>query len=415
MNLLLLILTVMTWTVKDKNTVTGDGVWPNSMVVSYSNTYNKGQVRDGDTATLSLMQTGGIDIQEIKVYVRSNKNSGAGTFTVQANGQTVATKTGAFNEWVGAYDNENYHPISLLTSALTGVNDLVITLIGTQNSLHIEKYEITYGAAAPFTVTLRKGNTVYSRLTETTRGAGVVLPILPDTAEWRFIGWSETEIWETHDYPALRSGNTTFVPSEDCTLWATYSFYEQEHAPYMTEVASSVYLYVNTENGTALCGVPQGGRMGFANVNIEDMNQYYWVTFVTPDTAYIYHAITDTPIGYSGTNMAAVSSPWSVYHEGDETLFYMTYNGKTYVLWLNCFNGSEYYAGLLNANIGPSPMKLQQNPIEDHDPLITCHPENPQEVENVESGALNVERTLMQFGNYELRLVNGKKQLRIRN
>jgi hypothetical protein len=56
-------------------------------------------------------------------------------------------------------------------------------------------------------------------------------------------------------------------------------------------------------------------------------------------------------------------------------------------------------------------MKLQQTPIEGCEPLITCHPEHPQAVENVQSNAINGERMLLQFGNYELRLVNGKKQL----
>lgn len=391
--------------------MSGEGQWPYDMEVTYSNTYNKGQVRAGDTATLHFTHLEGIDVQEITVYVRSNKSGGAGIFTVLSNGKTVASKSGSFDEWTGSFDKDNYHPIVVLSQPVQAVDELIIQLVGTANSLHIEKYEIRYTSAAPRTVSLRKGNSVYAELTETSRGAGVWLPMLADTADWRFIGWSETEIWETHDYPRLYAGNSTYVPSEDCVLWATYAYHEVPLTAYMNDVATGVYLYVNTENKMALCGVPEGGRMGFTSVDIEDMNQQYWVEFVSPDTAYITHELTATPIGYSGTNLAATPSPWLVYHEGDETLFYMIYSGKSYVLWLNCMSGVDLYAGLLQANVGHSPMKLQQTPIEGCEPLITCHPEHPQAVENVQSNAINGERMLLQFGNYELRLVNGKKQL----
>ena len=416
MKIFALILAVMTWTVQSKNAVAGSGEYPYGVVAGYSNTYNKGQVRAGDEAVLRLSSLGGINVESVVVYTKSNKSGGAGIFTVQANGQQVATKSGSFEEWEGAYDNSSYHPISLLANAVPNVNELVVSLAGTANSLHIEKYEISYTSLAPHTVTLRKGNSIYARLTEETSGQGVALPILPDTAQWHFIGWSETEIYETHEWPTLFAAGTIYVPQTDCVLWATYAFYPKQETNYMTTLESGEYLYVHKDLNVALCGTPENGIMRRDLVDTENPNLYYQVDFVGTDTAYITHLMTAVPIGYSGTKLSARPSPWLVYHEGEETLFYTIVNSKTYVLWLDCMDegGNARYAGLKQANIGTSSLRLQCVPSEPSDLYVTCHPEKVQAVKEVESEETLQEIRLMQFGNCELYLVNGRKQLRIK-
>ena len=146
MRLLLVLLAMMTWTVESKNSVSlsDDSLVPYDIEVSYANTGRKGDVTANDTATLVLGHLEGIPINSIEVYVKSNKASGAGTFTVTADGQTVATKSGSFQEWFGGYDNESYHALSLLNSPQNDVDELKISLVGIANSLHIEKYVITY-------------------------------------------------------------------------------------------------------------------------------------------------------------------------------------------------------------------------------------------------------------------------------
>ena len=67
MKFLLVILAVMTWTVENKNTVSGAGEMPGSVQAIYANTYQKGDVRQGDTATLVLTNIGGRTIEEIVV------------------------------------------------------------------------------------------------------------------------------------------------------------------------------------------------------------------------------------------------------------------------------------------------------------------------------------------------------------
>jgi hypothetical protein len=172
MKLLLLILSVMTWTVKDKNTVTGDGAYPYSIEANYSCTNTKGTVRANDEAVLTLTNMGGITVEQVEVYVRSNKTGGAGQFTVSVNGRNEATKSGSLKDWVGAYDNTNYHAVKLLSKTYANANELEITLVGTANSLYIEKYVITWSPAQPHTVTLMNGIDTYATVSETDGGGG---------------------------------------------------------------------------------------------------------------------------------------------------------------------------------------------------------------------------------------------------
>ena len=105
MKLLCIILAVMSWVVESKNSVSRQGTPPESCLAYYSCSYQKGTVRANDVATLQVTSLGGITIEGVEVYMRSNKSSGAGVLTLKVNGQTVATKSGMFVEWVGSYDN----------------------------------------------------------------------------------------------------------------------------------------------------------------------------------------------------------------------------------------------------------------------------------------------------------------------
>ena len=82
--------------------------------------------------------------------------------------------------------------------------------------------------------------------------------------------------------------------------------------------------------------------------------------------------------------MATEFSPWLVYHQGDQTLFYTTIDGKNYVLWLNIMDSYENnYAGLFQADPGPSPMGLQTTLMPTEIYAFTCHPETKVGIENV--------------------------------
>ena len=420
MKLLLILLSVMTWTVESKNTVSGQGSWPYDIEVSYNCSYQKGTVRAGDEAVLTLGNLGGITVEKIEVYVKSNQNGGAGVFTVQVNGSTATTKEGSLKDWTGVYDNAAFHPITLIDTSHDGVKNLTVSLKGTENSLHIEKFAITYGPRPAHKVKLMAGWRQYDELTEETGMSGVLLPALNDTANWKFVGWSEQEFWYITNPPVVHAAGSRFYPESDCTLWAVYRYDNTPEMIYVSELKDGVYQYVNRTTNTALTGVPdeKEGTMSYASIGDNDADQYYHVTFTTTcDTAYITHEQTGTPIGYNGTQMASKASPWLVYHNNDETLFYTKANGKNYVLWLSVMNGlnSGYYAGLLKADPGPSTMALRVPNTGNSEPAYTCHPEMPEgtEITNERMNELTNER-VVQIGIYTLIIKDGKKYLRLK-
>ncbi len=408
MKFLIIILSVMSFLVETKSSVTPDGTCPHNMEATYSCSYQKGTVRKGDNATLSLYNLDGITIEKVVVTMRSNKQSGAGIFQVDANGSQMAGLAITHD-----FFKDGSRDICVYSGSCANVDELTISLDGTENSLYIDKYEITWANPSPRSVTLMNGSSEYAVMTERTSGAGVVLPALPDTAEWQFIGWSETEIRSTTKMPTVLPAYTKYYPREDTYLWATYKQQLTQETTYMTEPESGVYLYVNRQIQIALSGVPENGIMYPAALHTNDEDQYYEITFATPDTAYITHVSTGAPIGYEGTKLAIKPSPWQVYHDGEETLFYTTYNKQTYVLWLNIADGSveNFHAGLIKTNPGSSPVALQRVPDQSNELLFTCHPENPQSITTVPTTR---NQYTIPFGIYELQITNGQKQLIIR-
>ena len=414
MKLLLILLSVMTWTVESKNAVSGDGEWPFDIDVLFENSYQKGDVRKGDEAVLLLANLGGMTVEAVEVYVKSNKTEGAGTFTVTGNGEQIAILSGTFKDWTGSYDNSDFHPIPLLSSPCDGIDELAISLVGTANSLHIEKYVIRYTQAPARTVTLMNGNEVHGTQTEPSGHQGVVLPSLSDRDQWQFIGWSETEFWTIHTMPPYHEPGTKFYPHEDCTLWAVYTF-KTADTGFVTDMESGDYIYTNRNSNLVLTGIPdENGRMAYANLDIDDADQVYHIELAGPDTAFITHFATSTPIGWSGTKMAAKASPWLVYHEGEETIFYTVINNKKHVLWLNVWDTKEqvFYAGLQPTNdIEGSPMALRLPRQGADEPAFTCHPECGMGTETIHEDG---QEHIVHFGIYELHIQNGHKRLIIR-
>ena len=151
-------------------------------------------------------------------------------------------------------------------------------------------------------------------------------------------------------------------------------------------------------------------------LDLNSEEQQYNIDFVpTKDTAYFTHAKTQTPIGYNANTikLEAVPSPWLVYHDGEETLFYANINNKSYVFWLNIVDGSgnSSRAGLYLANPGPSPMSLcrKQNTEE---PRLSCHPNGKQSI--FVTPQSSSQEVIVPFGIYELHIKDGQKTLYLR-
>ena len=95
MNLLIILLSVMTWTVESKNSVAlaEGGTVPYDIEVSYANTYNKGQLRAGDVAALTLSNLGGITVERVSLAMHANAKGGAGAIVLVCNDAQLAQKT----------------------------------------------------------------------------------------------------------------------------------------------------------------------------------------------------------------------------------------------------------------------------------------------------------------------------------
>lgn len=406
MKLLLILLSFMTLTVKDKNTVElTDGQWPYDIEVSYSNTYNKGQVRAGDVATLILSNLGNITVEQITMAMRSNDDAGKGTVTVDAGEEQIASKTVTYKTVSEV--------VKIYTGSKAGVDSLTIRTKGSENSLYIDSYTISYSVLPPSTVTLMNGDEVYTSLS----GASVTLPSMTGSEEWRFIGWTAQPFSYMSTMPDLiPAGN--YRPTSDVTLWAAYEYVPSLDQAIVTDLQDGVYVYANWASQMAMSGGVWNGELGVSVINTENTNQCYQVTFdadglATIQLIYVYGT---EYIGYSGTNLVNQPSKWQVYHDGEKTAFYTVVNNRNYMLFPGKIDGYGSVCStdiVLVNDLSTTPTVLLSTEPLQEEPVYTCYPERPMGLTNEGVNELMNERVI-RFGIYELMIKNGHKYLRIR-
>lgn len=406
---------VMTWTVETKSTISSSGNVPAAVTADYACSYQKGTVRSGDNATLTLVGLNGVMVERIEMHMRSNKSAGAGIISVYADGARIAQKEGTLRDWIGKYDNSAFHPIEVFVGQQPIQDSLVINLAGTTNSLYVEKYVVTYQQVPTHTVTLMEGNGIYTALTEPTGGAGVLLPSCPDKDEWQFVGWTDTPFWNVSSLPEnIYPPQTTIVLAEDKSLWAVWRYVPHPEEMYMAEMRSGDYLYVNTDNQLAIKGVVIDGVMDQALVNPLDSNQIYHIEFDhAAQTATVQHLPTGQYIGYKALKLVAAPTAWNVWHEGTRTVFYTIHDGKTYVLWQNILGNdlNDRYSGLfMTYDLSTTPTVLMC-PQWQQEQIYTCHPEHDMYVEPIET---NRDEVIVPFGIYEIHIHRGEKSIRLR-
>ena len=404
----------MTWTVETKSTISSSGNVPAAVTADYACSYQKGTVRSGDNATLTLVGLNGIMVERIEMYMRSNKSAGAGVISVYTDGARIAQKEGSLRDWIGKYDNSAFHPIEVFVGRQQLQDSLVINLEGTTNSLYVEKYVITYQQAPAYTATLMEGDDLYTTLTEAVGGAGVLLPSLPDKEIWQFMGWTATSFEAADVCPELYLPNTRIYPTDDMTLWAVWRYMQDYEELYLADMQSGDYIYANTDNQLAITGVVENGRMQQALVNPLDSNQIYHVDFdPSAQTATIQHLLTDQYVGYKDATLVAEPTEWLVWQEGNNTAFYTLYDGKKYVLWQNMIDeqSGQRYAGLYATNdVSKTPTALIY-PQQQSEQLYTCYPEENMAVESVTTTTNEI---IVPFGIYEIHIIRGEKYIRLR-
>ena len=407
----------MTLTVQDKRTVKAECAWPKDMKATYSNTGSKGSVTSKDTATLTLSRLDGVEVEKVLVYVRSNKSAGAGVITMTADGKQLYRNEGTYMEWFGAYNNTDYQPIGW--SGEQTASTLEVQVMGTTNSLHIEKYEITWteAQAQAYSVTLMTDG-VSEVVQETEVGSGILLPKRADKDGWFFAGWTSSELMEaTDEQPEIWQAGERYYPKKDVTLWAVWTDVEPPTGE--RQAAPEDGYYVLELFDYLLTGDVNNGLMKLEEREPVDGGELYYLDFNTADTTCtIRNWASNAYVGYNetATELRQAESVWHYRVLPDTTwLFIAKEEGDK--VWILYRKFEQEVVWLSDYTLGDHPKGawcLYRVPDPEQTPMWWCHPNTEGVVLTNEGVNELTNERVIPWGPFELVIKNGRKVLRIR-
>ena len=176
-------------------------------------------------------------------------------------------------------------PTSVSTPDMTtdGIKTVTVTYTLDQVT-ETATYEITVSVRPKFTVTLNDGGS----LTEETVGNGVILPSRQNTADYTFVGWSETEITAgSTSVTTIEAGR--YYPTDDITLYPIYSYSCSEPVEQwaeITEVPTEGEYVIASDNNYAMKASVSSNR--FENVSITITAGSPATLAAAPETNYIW-------------------------------------------------------------------------------------------------------------------------------
>lgn len=140
------------YTVNTASSVNTSGVAPSGSSVTFKNTYStEDQMTQNNSQTYTLKGYDGKVIKKVVLSMHSNKSRGAGTFSLTAGSNTLASISSAtnFNKW---YDNtsysQDYKDVNVTMtndSYVVGANEsVVLTITATTSSLYCRSVTIFY-------------------------------------------------------------------------------------------------------------------------------------------------------------------------------------------------------------------------------------------------------------------------------
>ncbi|MGN0235480.1 MAG: hypothetical protein ACI4BD_04085 [Paludibacteraceae bacterium] len=430
---------VASFVIESKTSVSASGELPAGATATYECTYKKGQLTAGNSATLRLSGWQSTEISRVTLWMKSNQASGAGNLRMTIDGTEVWTiPTQPFSDWAGAYSTE-YVPIAHTFSPAAEVQrgEVSVCVSATENSLYIERYEVEWQqtAARPYTVVLiEDGYHVYAQLSEQSVGSGVVLPALADADDWHFSGWSETAIADASKVPALVQAGTTYYPVCDTKLYAVYTDYLSQEVPTVqqTDFQSGDYAIAFSLADMGLVGpvdeaiggipaqsvslLPREDGLYERQYTISE-NMVYHIDFYGDSTARITHVQTQTPVGYSGNQLARRDELWHYQLAADSSVcFYVPLDTARVRALRVYFDDNDLYlvwkGGLVTC---------MRNQLHHHSLLFTVDTAAfharwtsfpyGQGIEQSEQEDDTISTHDIQIGNYRLRIRHGKKYL----
>lgn len=421
--------------------VSSSGVLPEGATASYCCTYQKGQLTAGHTATLTLSGWNDVEIQSIRLSMKSNKSAGAGSLEMCVDGRNVwaiANADFASDTWHGSYSSD-YVPVVRTFSPPIQTSDgnISISISASKNSLYIESYEIAYerAAARPYKVTFSVGDdTPFLSLTESAVGSGIILPELQDEDGWWFVGWCTTPVQTTTQMPVLLPAGELYYPHADTRLWAVYSDYlAPETFHYQrTDAQSGYYMMAYPILNRAMAGEVNTSTHTIPAEQIslssddgvwyyrhfEGNNDWvYYIDFSADSTASIVHVGSGTHIGYDSAKQVITTDNvrWRYRLLADSTLAFFVPEKEGYVslLWVT-FKADNTWVGQLIKGIDETKLvnqtllyevSLQPNFI-----YYTSYP-NSTAISNVQAHTSS--ENIVQLGIYQLHIQDGKKQIKL--
>lgn len=129
-------------------TLSGD-VSPSMHVTMENSTKSSNRVGEGHTLTLTLSGVPAGWLANVTAWVHSNKASGAGEITVCTSSQEILSRVGTFKEWTGSYSPLSVAVVADQLPIQYDGSDIVLTIVGTTNSLYLDRLEVTYSKDKP--------------------------------------------------------------------------------------------------------------------------------------------------------------------------------------------------------------------------------------------------------------------------
>lgn len=399
----------LTATVTAYNAAKATPILTEQQWVAFTNTnHSKGNIGVGDTATLQIGGLPSGSVSQLTAYISSNKSSGSADVTccIAHNEQTIAS--GPFNKWKPSRCwSTDALPFSVKgTWSISPEDTITLTIIGTANSVHLEKMVVTYTPAAPqahcinLTWQTPDGTWHNQTLQETSPEAGLRLPdISPaDTSErWFFEGWTPESFLTSSVPPVIYEPGKIIYPTEDMSLYGLYYGCDETiDIVQDTSYSSGEYALLAQYGDTwyMLSGLSQNGSMTAQQTTVQfrngryqlneqyvDSNHRYIIAFME-DSLSIVHIPSHGRVGYSNKKLATHSSLWAWEPKSQHSLCIYTPDttktGANYMLWLD-EKDDNIAACLLpflrnTMNIGWIMMNLTNVPEHEPDKQYTTQP-----------------------------------------
>ena len=264
-----------------------------------------------------------------------------------SDGETTPT------EWDVEVNDYTYSPTTALAPANTS-----ITISYTWNEVEKTTTQaITVNAATAYTVTFDAGtgSCGTASLTEPEGLAGVTLPTATiGVSGWSFAGWAAASATNTDVAPTLYAASSTYHPTEDCTLYAVYSFSEKSTTIYkratsVSDITSASSVVVVSNNLNKVLNTTFGGSVTPPTETSSKITAPENAVFTLTGNNSDGYTLTNgtTTIGATSTdNSTLVSNTttnklWVVKAHGTTNTFYFENKAKS-DLCLEHYNSSGY-------------------------------------------------------------------------